>query len=299
MWVALAFLSALLLGFYDVAKKRALIGNAVMPVLWLNTLFSTLFFSPFLLASVGGFGWFDGMFFEVPQGDLRAHAMVVIKSAMVLTSWIFGYFGMKHLPITIVGPINATRPVLTLIGAMLIFGESLNAWQWGGVLLALFSLFLLSRAGKSEGVDFRRNIWILSIAAAAVVGACCGLYDKHVMRTLDPLFVQSWYSFYQLVMMSVVVGVVWLPKRKEKPFHWSWAIPLIALFLTCADLAYLTALSKEGALIAVVSMIRRGSVVVSFGCGAMLFREKNLRTKALDLLFILVGMVLLYIGSKY
>lgn len=298
MWVALAFLSALLLGFYDVAKKRALIGNAVMPVLWFNTLFSSLFFLPFIISSVGGFGWFDNTFFEIPQGDLRSHTMVVIKSAMVLTSWIFGYFGMKHLPITIVGPINATRPVLTLLGATLIFGENLNAWQWGGVLLALFSLFLLSRAGKSEGVDFRRNIWVLSIAAAAVVGACCGLYDKHVMRTLNPLFVQSWYSVYQWIMMSIIVGILWLPKRTEKPFHWSWAIPLIALFLTCADLAYLTALSKEGALIAVVSMIRRGSVVVSFSCGAMLFREKNLKAKALDLLFIIIGMILLFIGSR-
>ena len=298
MWAALAFLSALLLGFYDVAKKRALIGNAVMPVLLFNTLFSTLFFSPLLISSVGDFGWFDGTFFEIPQGDLYSHLMVVIKSAMVLTSWIFGYFGMKHLPITIVGPINATRPVLTLLGAMLIFGEHLNAWQWGGVLLALFSLFLLSRAGKSEGVDFRRNIWVLSIAAAAVVGACCGLYDKHVMRTLNPIFVQGWYSFYQFVMMSIVVAILWWPKRAEKPFHWSWAIPLIAIFLTCADLAYLTALSKDGALIAVVSMIRRGSVVVSFSCGALLFREKNLRTKALDLLFILVGMILLYLGSR-
>lgn len=298
MWVALAFLSALLLGFYDVAKKRALVGNAVMPVLWFNTLFSSLFFLPFIISSVGGFGWFDGTFFEIPQGDLRSHAMVVIKSAMVLTSWIFGYLGMKHLPITIVGPINATRPVLTLLGAMLIFGEQLNLWQWGGVLLALFSIFLLSRAGKSEGVDFRRNIWVLSIAAAAIVGACCGLYDKHVMRTLDPIFVQGWYTLYQWVMMSIVVGILWWPKRTEKPFHWSWAIPFIALFLTCADLAYLTALSKDGALIAVVSMIRRGSVVVSFSCGAMLFHEKNLKAKALDLLFIIIGMILLFIGSR-
>ena len=30
----------------------------------------------------------------------------------------FGYYGMKHLPLTIVGPINATRPVLVLVGAM-------------------------------------------------------------------------------------------------------------------------------------------------------------------------------------
>jgi transporter family protein len=165
-------------------------------------------------------------------------------------------------------------------------------------MLALFSLFLLSRAGKSEGVDFRHNIWVLSVAAAAIVGACCGLYDKHIMRTLDPMFVQGWYTLYQFAMMSVVVAVLWLPKRAEKPFHWSWAIPLISLFLTCADIAYLTALSKDDALIAVVSMIRRGSVIVSFSCGAMLFHEKNLRTKALDLAFILIGMILLYIGSK-
>lgn len=298
MWVALAFLSAALLGLYDVAKKRALIGNAVMPVLLLNTLFSSLFFLPFIISSVGGFGWFDGTFFDIPQGDFESHAMVLIKSAMVLTSWIFGYYGMKHLPITIVGPINATRPVLTLLGAMLIFGEQLNGWQWGGVLLALFSLFLLSRAGKSEGVDFRNNVWILSVAAAAIVGACCGLYDKHIMRTLDPMFVQGWYTLYQFAMMAVVVAVLWFPKRAEMPFRWSWAIPLISLFLTCADIAYLTALSKEGALIAVVSMIRRSSVIVSFCCGAVLFREKNLRTKALDLLFILLGMILLYIGSR-
>ena len=39
---------------------------------------------------------------------------------------------MKHLPITIVGPINATRPVMVLVGAMLVFGERLNLYQWIG-----------------------------------------------------------------------------------------------------------------------------------------------------------------------
>ena len=48
MWLSLAFLSAALLGFYDVSKKAALKDNAVLPVLLLNTLFSTLIFSPFL-----------------------------------------------------------------------------------------------------------------------------------------------------------------------------------------------------------------------------------------------------------
>lgn len=299
MWLTLAFTSAALLGLYDVAKKRALTDNAVLPVLLLNTLFSSLLFAPVIVAAECGLGWFDGTLLESVPGDANAHALVALKSAIVLVSWVFGYFAMKHLPLTIVGPINATRPVMVLVGAMLLFGERLNGYQWVGVALALLSLFLLSRSGRREGVDFAHNVWILCIAAAAVMGAVSGLYDKYIMARLDPVFVQNWYNFYQLLMMGTVVGLLWWPRRRTTtPFHWSWAIPLISIFLSLADFAYLTALGEEGAMISVVSMVRRGSVVVSFCCGALLFHERNLRAKALDLLFILVGMFFLWLGSR-
>lgn len=299
MWLTLAFSSAALLGLYDVAKKRALTDNAVLPVLLLNTLFSSLLFAPVIVAAECGLGWFDGTLLESVPGDAHAHALVALKSAIVLVSWVFGYFAMKHLPLTIVGPINATRPVMVLVGAMLLFGERLNGYQWVGVALALLSLFLLSRSGRREGVDFAHNVWILCIAAAAVMGAVSGLYDKYIMARLDPVFVQSWYNFYQLLMMGTVVGLLWWPRRRTTTsFHWSWAIPLISIFLSLADFAYLTALGEEGAMISVVSMVRRGSVVVSFCCGALLFHERNLRAKALDLLFILVGMFFLWLGSR-
>lgn len=298
MWVSLAFLSALLLGLYDVAKKRSLRENAVLPVLWLNTLFSTIIFLPALIDSAVGTEWLNGTLFATAQGSWHDHAMVMIKAVMVLSSWIFGYFGIKNLPLTIVGPINATRPVLTLIGAMIIFGERLNGYQWVGVVLAIVSLYLLSRSSKKEGVDFAHNRWIYCVAAAAIIGVGCGLYDRYIMYSLNAVFVQSWYTFYQFLLMSVIVAVLWLPKRKEQPFHWSWAIPMISILLTAGDMAYLHSLTDASAMIAVVAMIRRSSVVVSFGCGALLFGERNLKAKALDLLLILVGMIFLYIGSK-
>lgn len=299
MWLTLAFTSAALLGLYDAAKKQALTNNAVLPVLLLNTLFSTLFFVPAILSAEFGLGWFDGTLLEASRGTATAHGLVILKSVIVLTSWIFGYFGMKHLPITIVGPINATRPVMVLVGAFLIFGERLNAYQWIGVALALVSLFLLSRSSRREGVDFTHNLWILFIALAAVTGAISGLYDKYIMTRLDPVFVQSWYNLYQFLMMAVVVCILWLPRRGHTtPFRWSWAIPLISVFLTLADFAYLYALQDPNAMISIVSMIRRGSVVVSFLCGAVLFHERNLRSKAVDLAFILVGMIFLWLGSK-
>ena len=298
MWLSLAFLSAALLGLYDVAKKKSLSGNAVLPVLLLNTLFSSLLFLPAILSAELGLGWFDSTPLAASRGTAEAHALVAVKSVIVLTSWIFGYFGMKHLPLTIVGPVNATRPVLVLVGALAVFGERLNGFQWIGVALALTSLVLLSRSGRREGVDFRHNVWILCLAAAAVTGAASGLYDKYIMTRLDPAFVQSWYNLYQLGMMTVVTALLWLPRRAASPFRWSWAIPLISVFLSVADFAYFCALREPDAMISVVSMVRRGSVVVSFLCGALLFGERNLRAKAVDLGFVLLGMLFLWLGSR-
>lgn len=298
MWLALAFLSAALLGLYDVSKKQALRGNAVIPVLFLNTLFSSFLFLPFIVISART-TMLDGTMFHVPICGWEVHKYILLKSFIVLGSWIFGYFGMKHLPITIVGPINATRPVMVLLGALLIFGERLNTCQWIGVLLAIASIILLSRSGKKEGIDFSHNRWIFFVALASLLGAVSALYDKFLMRSFDSMVVQSWFTLYQCLIMGVVLLVLWYPKRNDStPFHWSWAIPFISLFLCVADFAYFTSLSIEGSLIAVVSMVRRGSVLVSFLCGALFFREKNLRSKAFDLLLVLLGMLFLYLGTR-
>ncbi|MBR4996351.1 MAG: EamA family transporter [Bacteroidaceae bacterium] len=297
MWLALAFFSAALLGLYDVSKKQALRGNAVIPVLFLNTLFSSLIFLPFIVLSATGHVA-EGALLHVPVCGWEVHKFVLLKSFIVLGSWLFGYFGMKHLPITIVGPINATRPVMVLLGALLLFGERLNAYQWVGVLLAMASFLLLSRSGKKEGISFRHNRWIYFVVLASLLGAVSALYDKFLMKRFDSMLVQSWFTVYQFFIMGVVLMVLWYPKRKQStPFHWSWAIPLISVFLSVADFAYFTSLAQEGSLISVVSMVRRGSVVVSFLCGALLFHEKNLRSKAVDLFLVLLGMLFLYLGT--
>ena len=304
MWLLLAFLSAALLGFYDTFKKKSLRNNAVIPVLFLNTLFSTLIFLPFIVLSASSHT-LDGSMFYVPQMGWVAHRFILLKSVLVLSSWIFGYFAMKHLPLSIVGPINATRPVLVLVGALLVYGERLNLWQWTGVLLAILSFFLLSRSGRKEGIDFKHNRWIFCLIIAALLGAASGLYDKYLMASvqdggvgLNRMVVQSWYNIYQMILMGIILCTVWFPKRRQTtPFRWDGAIVFISIFLSLADFAYLYALSLPGAMISVVSMVRRGSVIVSFITAVLFFRERNVKAKAIDLLLVLLGMICLYIGS--
>ena len=305
MWLLLAFLSATLLGFYDSFKKESLRDNAVIPVLFLNTLFASLIFLPFIILSYNT-TVLDGSIFHVASGGWHEHKYIIGKSIIVLSSWLFGYFGMKHLPLTIVGPINATRPVMVLVGALLVFGERLNVYQWIGVALAVASFFMLSRSGKKEGIDFKHDKWIYFIVLAAVLGAVSGLYDKYLMAPaesggvgLNSMMVQSWYNIYQCFMMLVMLLIIWYPKRKSStPFHWHWGIILISVFLSAADFVYFYALSFPDAMISIVSMVRRGSVIVSFLFGAMMLHEKNLKSKMVDLLLVLLGMVFLYIGSK-
>ena len=299
MWLLLAFLSAVLLGFYDAFKKESLRDNAVLPVLFLNTVFSSLVFVPFILLAFWAPDVLQGTPFAMPVAGWEAHKYILLKSFIVLSSWVFGYFGMKHLPLTIVGPINATRPVMVLLGALLFFGERLNLYQWIGVLLAVLSFFMLSRSGRKEGIDFKHNKWIFFIVLAAVTGAISGLYDKYLMTFLDPMLVQSWYNLYQVCIMGPVLLLLWYPRRKTStPFRWEWTIVGISLFLCAADFAYFYALSYEDSMISIVSMVRRGSVVVSFLFGALFFHEKNLRSKAVDLLLVLIGMFFLYLGSR-
>lgn len=305
MWLILAFLSAFLLGFYDVFKKVSLSDNAVIPVLFLNTLFSSLLFLPFIILSHST-TYLDDTIFHVSTAGLEAHKFIVLKSFIVLGSWVCGYFAMKHLPLTIVGPINATRPILVLVGAMLVFGETLNLYQWVGVLLAITSFFLLSRTGKKEGIDFKHNLWIVFLVISAILGAVSGLYDKFLMMPrsagglgLNQMMVQSWYNVYQCGLMGVMLMLLWLPTRnRTTTFQWRWTILGISIFLCMADFVYFYALSQPAALIAVVSMVRRGSVIVSFLFGIFLFQEKNIKGKAIDLLLVLLGLIFLYIGSR-
>ena len=301
MWVLMGIASAFLQGLYDVFKKESLKDNAVIPVLLINTLLCAGFFVPGIIGSAAcAISPGDRMF--VPSGTLHDHLLIMLKAVIVLSSWICGYFAIKNLPLTIAGPINATRPVMTLVGAMLIFGERLNLLQWAGVTTAVISFLLLSRSGKKEGIDFKSNSSIFLLILAAILGSSSGLYDKYLMSEgtglgMDRSFVQGWYYLYQAIMRCGIFAFLWIPDRKKSRFTWKWSIPLISITLTVSDMIYLHALSIPGAMVSILSMLRRSSVLVSFIFGALFLKEKNIKGKAIDLALVFVSLMFLIAGT--
>ena len=282
MWLWMTLGSALMLGIYDVFKKQALKNNSVLWVLLAATALSTLFLSPFL-----------------SSGPVEDHLRLILKAVLVTTSWVSGLIGLKLLPITTVSTLKASRPFFVVLFSIVLFGEQLNGWQWGGVALALLALTLLSVSSKKEGIAFSKSKGIAAMAVSILAGVASALYDKHMIAGMEPLFLQSWGNFYITVLLAICVGVKALVDgQKREKFHWDWLIVVIAVFITGADMLYFFALKQEGALLSVISLMRRCSVVVTFVVGAIVFREHRVKEKAVDLAILLAGMALLLYGSS-
>lgn len=298
MWILLGILSAVFLGFHEIFKKAGLNHNAVLPVLFLSSAASAAVFIPFLVFS-RTFPGFSGLHhLYIPASGFTAHLLFLLKSCIVATAWLFGYFAVKHLPVTLLAPLNASGPVWTLLGAILIYGERMNALQWTGVAISMAFYYALSFGGNIRGVGKKDNRWILFAFLSIIFNSASALLDKYLVKHYDRIAMQAWFSVYTALIFLIIVMVVWYPARMNTTrFTWRWSVILIGLFLIVADYLYFKALSYDHSLVSVLIILRRASAVLVFAAGAFYFKETSLRRRGIILAGILLGVALVAMGS--
>ena len=299
MWIWLALISAVMLGFYDVAKKYALKRNGIYFVILAATAFSTLFLCPFLSA-----------------GPAAYHIKIAIKALIVTMTWLSGMEALRLLPITTVSTFKASRPMFVVLFSIIIFGERLNVWHWLGVAAVAVALWLLGAASGKEGFRFGsgRGFWALVISMAT--GVASALWDKYIIKSFVfdgplspvyaalpaelqvPLFLQAWTNLYITAILAVIVAIKAIREGSAREhFRWDWALLAIAVLITLSDAVYFLAISQEGSLLSVIALVRRFSIVVTFVVGAIIFREGKIKGKSVALAFMIAGILLLMFGS--
>lgn len=296
-WITASLLSAFFLGLYELSTKHAVNHNAVVPVLFFSTLFGGVLWAGLLVASRTDLVALPEAFSVTPLTPAR-HGLLLLKSLIVAVSWSCSYFALKHLPMSIASPIRATGPLWTLFGALLVLGERPTLLEGAGIVLTLGSFVGLSLAGRQEGLHFHRNRWIFWAIAGTIFNGISALYDKYLLGTagFDAPTVQCWFAIYLVVMfLPLLIGWMlrWWPRQA---FEWRWSILAITAALLVADFIYFDALRDPDALISVVSSFRRGSTIVAFAGGFLLFRETNLRQKLPAAIGVLAGIVLTILG---
>lgn len=289
LWVTLALGSALFLGFYDIAKKKALTGNAVLPVLFFVSLTCTAVLLPV---------YFLG---KIPSLALSEHLMLLVKAAIVTASWIFTFNAVSRLPLSLTAPIRASAPIFTIAMAVAIMGERPSSFEWIGIGFAMVSYFLISLASRKETGHFFTNIWILSMFFGTFLGSCSGVYDKFLLQRakLDPLAIQFYFNIYMTCIQAFSILLLRFLQRNKpdrKRFEFRWIILAVGVLLVIADRFYFLAVHEPDALISVVTVIRRSNVLISFAGGLIFFKEKRTKLKYVAMVGILIG--LFFFGLK-
>ena len=295
LWFILTLIAAFFLGLYDIAKKHSVNDNAVPPVLLANVSTAALIWG---VPIVAGLVFADGEHVWLSRlwtPTLTEHALLFGKSALVGSSWMFAFFALKALPISIAAPIRATSPVWTIVLAVSLTGERPLLLQWLGIALILIAFFSFSLVGKCEGIRFHRDPAIGLMIVATLISAFCGLYDKYLLQTigLKPAIVQAWFSIYLVPVMLPMNVYWWRFDRQTTPFQWRWSIPLIAIFLLVADYTYFVAVAQPDALISLISPLRRTSIVIAFLFGIFVLKELNWRPKLASIVVLIAGMFLI------
>ena len=289
-WTAWILLSSFFLALYDLAKKASVRNNAVLPVLLCSTCCGCAAFIsgvtacgqlPAVLAAING----------------RALGLAAIKSIIVATSWVFTFYALRTLPITIATPIRASAPALVFIAAFFFYGEIPTWVQAVGMLAVFGGYFAFSWAGKHEGIDFFRSKAVWSAIAGACFSALSSIWDKYVFQ-VSAAPVETVQFLFQIGLVIVYASILLGQRILRLPhdhFEFRWTIPFVGILLAMADWLYFRGLAVPDVPISVGSLLRRFSVVITFVLGARFFHETNLKRKALALAAILVGVILLCI----
>lgn len=296
MWLVLSIVSAFLLGIYESQKKRAVAGNAAVPVLAASILIAAAIWAGAILFDVGlhtsAAAWFEPL-------TPAEHGLIFLKSGVTATSWLLSYIALARLPLSIASPLRSTGPLWTILFATTLLGESPTFWQWFGMLVMLASLITFSVVGRREGIVFRRDGGVRLMLLATLIGAVSGLYDKYLLQNIGirPMTLQAWFSVY-LVPVFAAPALHWaIRRRRSQRFGWRWAILWVAAALLFADVAYFIALSDPDALVSIVSPLRRLSVIVSVSIGLWYWGERQPIAKYACLTLMLAGVALIAWGT--
>jgi drug/metabolite transporter (DMT)-like permease len=305
-WMSLGILSALFLGCYETSKKKAVHDNAVLPTLFISVLAGACCMLPVLL--VNSWSPSTATRFHVSLQSLTwtQHLAILGKSALVGTSWICAYLGLKHLPLSIASPVRASAPLWTLLGAVILLNEMPAPLQWLGLIITAGGYFALSLVGRKEGILFQRNPWVFLVLAATLLGTVSALWDKILLHdvAIEPIALQVWFSIYLVPFIGLLTLLFWFPQRwsspgKGHPFRWTLAAPLTGALLIAADASYFAGLAQEEASIALMSAIRRSSVAVAVIAAGLFFHEVATKKKLLVIGVIIGGVCFIILGDTH
>lgn len=281
-WLYLTLISGVLLGFYDISKKKAVQYTSVFKVLAAYTLVSFILVSYNFKISI-----------NVEKSILL---LIILKSFAVYLSWICNFIAIKRLPISVVTPFNTLMPIFTMLFGVILLGERFPVIKILGIAIMLVSYYIIGKSGKEEIKSHFQKKYVFLILGNSLFSSLSAILDRIISKSTSATVLQFWFCFFMALFFSITLAFLYFRKstRDKTTGKLSVYIVLMSLLLVISDKIYFTATGIEEAQISIIIPVRNISILVSSIIGGMVFREKNLKVKLVCTVFILAGICILF-----
>lgn len=230
----------------------------------------------------------------VPQIETRSLIFLILSGLATGASWLCYFKALSMGDINKVVPIDKSSTVLTVLLAILCFGETANLWVklLSTVILAVGILMMIEKKdvqSKAEGKS-----WIIYAVLSAVFAALTSILAKVGISGVESNLGTAIRTGVVLVMAWLIVFV----KGKQKQLKYIDKKELIFISLSglatgASWLCYYYAI-QEG-IVSVVVPIDKLSVLVTVAFSYVMFKEKLTKKSALGLALMVAGTLLMTI----
>ncbi len=275
MWIYLCLLFGIFKGFREAVKKKALEKSSIPEVLFFHALLAFLLLIPFS----------GNIFLEKPI----YYGLILIKSSVVFSAWIFAFYSIKTMPVSLYGVIDLSRVLFSTVLGCVVLHETMTAAKFIGAMMVLAGLLMLNIRKKGGGDDVRTK-YVLFAVFSCFLNAVSGIMDKILMSNADLTSgqLQFWYMLYMTVLYLGYAVCTKTPVKIKTLRKNPWIIILSILFVI-ADRALFVANKDPQSMVTVMTLLKQSSVIVTIILGKLFWKEKNILYKLLCACVVLAG----------
>ncbi len=281
LYIIFALLYAVVNGFFDVSKKKAIQKSSELSTLVIFTGVSflcSLIWIPFGIGISGDKIW-----------------LFVLKGLILTINWFVLLRVLTNTEISLVSLTTVISSVITFAVGIFGFGERASVFQYVGAALIIFGAILINLTNKKEKGEANLKLVILLILSA-VISAVSAIIDKYTTQTLSAFQVQFWFLLFTFIFSCIFFAIECVKNKKclisKSDFKNIW-IYIVGIALFFGDIFLFLSYTMTGSKMIIITSISKLKVVIAVLLGICLFKEKNVLKKVLISLLVFAGVLMI------
>ena len=281
MYIYVALLYALVVGFNDIFKKKACQKSNPIAILVIYTTVAFL-----LSLSIIPFG------VAVP---FDFFLLLTLKGFIITFDWFIILTMLKKVNISLVMALKLVSILLTFVLGVTVFEETASTVQFVGIFLVIFGITAISLINKKEDNKVK-IIHIILLLIASLITTASEVLDKYTTTYLTNFQVQFWYllsaSFFSWIFFFIycIVSQKILLQKTDIKNYWSY---IVGLLLFVSNLLLFGAYRMPGSEMIIITVLSKLKVLITVFAGILIFKEKNIWLKILLTAIIILGTILI------